>query len=70
MSLRQVSEIKGYTPAQLCKGVSWYIYFSVWNPESEKMKRIRIRLDHIKKNRLRYTNELMIKINNHYCLIK
>jgi len=45
MSSRQISEIKGYTPAQLCKGVSWYIYFSVWNPESENMKRIRIKLD-------------------------
>lgn len=68
MSLNQNSifEITAYKPARLHTGKCWYISFHVFDPESERLKIKRVKLNYIGKagERRRYANELMIRINN------
>ncbi len=68
MSLTQksISQISTYKPARLHTGKCWYISFHVFDPESERLKIKRIKLNYIGKatERRRYANELIIRINN------
>jgi integrase len=55
-----------YKYAQLCKGLRWYISYSVENPFTKKLERKRIYISHIKNenNRLRYALRLINEINS------
>lgn len=59
----KISELRWYTPAQISKGKVWFIYFYAFNPEINKLARKRIRVDHVKGNRLSYAKELQKRIN-------
>jgi len=63
--LNNLQEIKSYTPPKLTRGKNnWYISFYAYNPETEKLQRKVIRLNHVKTNRLQYANELLKRLSN------
>jgi len=63
--LSNLQEIKSYTPPKLTRGKNnWYISFYAYNPETEKLQRKVIRLNHVKTNRLQYANELLKRLSN------
>lgn len=57
--------MKSYRPASLHTGKEWYISFYAFDPQSDKLKRKRIKINFIDKasERRRYANELIKKIN-------
>lgn len=54
-----------FKPAKLSKGKCWFVYFYAKNPFSEKLERIRIKINHItnKRDRLKYATLLIYEIN-------
>lgn len=52
-----------FIPPKLCKGAEWYIYYSVLDPETRKMKRFRKKINHIPENiRLKAAKSIMAEI--------
>jgi site-specific recombinase XerD len=62
---RELSQIKGWTPATIHHGKSCYISFYAFCPDSGTMKRKKIMLDRQKKKKgfRTYSNDLLKKIN-------
>jgi len=53
-----------FKPAQIANGKCFYIYYHVVNPFTNKMERVRIKLNHIpKKEQKRYAQRLMHELN-------
>lgn len=61
----ELNEIKGYTPPRLFTGKEWYIGFMAWDPAQEKMRRKRIKLNHIPRvtERRKYANDLILRLS-------
>ena len=61
-----VNNLRAYTPAKLTQGkTDWYISFHAFDPSTGKMKRKRIKINHIasKRERKVYANDLIARIN-------
>ncbi|MCK5821942.1 MAG: hypothetical protein KAH17_08645 [Bacteroidales bacterium] len=60
------SELIAYRPASLHTGSCWFVSYYSYDPQSESLKRKRIKLNHIDKisERRKYANELIKRINN------
>ena len=54
-----------YIPATLCENKRWYISYSVINPADNKLKRITIKVNRVKKiiDRRRWAREIIHDIN-------
>lgn len=61
-----LEEVKNYSPARLTQGKEWFISFYAFDPATAKRKRKKIKVNHIKsiKERRRYAQDLIIRINN------
>ena len=62
----KMAEIKAYRPAKLYIGKRWYIGYYVYNPQTKKLERKAIKINHIDSvpERRRYANELIKRLNN------
>lgn len=63
--MRSLQEILKYTPPKLHSGKEWYISFYAFDPIQGKLRRKRIKLNHIEtiKQRREYAKELMIRLS-------
>lgn len=61
----ELNEIKGYTPPRLYTGKEWYIGFNAWDPAQERMRRKKIKLNHIPRitERRKYANDLILRLS-------
>lgn len=63
-STTDIDAIKKYTVPSLVEGVDWYIKFYAYDPAQQKMRRKKIKLNHIEKigQRRRYADGLMKRL--------
>lgn len=61
----ELNEIKAYTPPRLFTGKEWYIGFNAYDPAQEKMRRKKIKLNHIPRitERRKYANDLIVRLS-------
>lgn len=61
----ELNEIKAYTPPRLYTGKEWYIGFNAWDPAQGKMRRKKIKLNHIPRitERRKYANDLIVRLS-------
>lgn len=62
---QELEEVIAYTPPKLHKGKEWYIGFKAFDPAAERMRRKKIKVNHIPriKERILYANDMIIRLN-------
>lgn len=60
-----LKEIMAYSPPKLHPGKEWYVGFNAWDPAQNKMRRKKIKLNHIEKigERRKYSDGLIKRLN-------
>lgn len=63
---QELEEVISYTPPKLYKGKEWYIGFKAYDPAAERMRRKKMKVNHIPriKERTIYANDLIIRLND------
>lgn len=66
LGLQQIAEIKSYTSPKLHTGKDWYVSFYAYDSTLKKMRRKRIKLNHIQKigDRRRYADSLIKRLHS------
>lgn len=66
LGLQQTSEIKSYSSPKLYSGKDWYVGFYAYDPILRKMRRKRIKINHIEKigERRRYADSLIKRLHS------
>jgi integrase len=59
-----ISECLSFSMPRLVKGKTWYIYFYAFSPEIGKLKRLRIKITHLSKNKRELEKISQVIINN------
>ena len=70
MQFFQPIPLAHYKLCRLCQGKDWYVYFYVINPETNRLKRVRIKINNVKplRERRRMAKEMMAALDQRLSL--